>query len=158
DLYGRIGGDQSKKLAAIAGDEAAQGAGQVMEHLVKPVDGLVQMASSHLASIATAGASYLPAIMDVGDKAARVVPSAADAMPVCRYLGARLVAEACVQRALKEVPADGPPAAPGAVHNPASDDIKFTTKKADKNEIVVPQTPARRGCFLFGITLLAAML
>jgi hypothetical protein len=156
DLYGRLGGDQTKKFAAVAGEDAAAGAATVMDQLVKPVDGLVQMASSHLSAIATTASGYLPGAMDVGDKAAGMVATAADAMPVYRYLGARVVAEACVQRALLDVPPDGPVAGSAAAKNPMLDEVKYTTKKAGKDEIIVPATPARRGCFLFGVALIVA--
>lgn len=150
-LYRRSGSEQLEKFTAIAGPEAAEGAKGVMAQLMGPIDGIVKMASGSLSSIAGAAASHLPGAMNVGDKVAGVVASAADALPVYRYLGARLVAEVCAQRALGETPIDKPV---GAVHNPALDDVKYTTKKADKNDISVPAPPARRGwCLIFAVLI-----
>lgn len=145
-LYDRFRGEQVEKLSAIAGPEAADGAQQVMGQLIGPVDALVKMASGSLQAIASAATTHLPTAMNVGDKVAGVVATAADALPVYRYLGARLVAEEVARRALDEKPAAAP--LPGAAGNPATDEIKFTVKQADKNAIVVPPA-AKRGCLPF---------
>lgn len=147
DLYARFGPDQTAKFAAIAGPEAAEGATTVMGQLIGPMDQLVQMASGHLQTVATTVTSYLPSALDVGDKAAGVVATAADAMPVYRWMGARLVTEAVIAEALK---AGGGPAVADKAANPASDEIKYTTKLPGKDDIVVAAPPARRRwCFFF---------
>lgn len=151
-LYSKTGTEQVEKFAAIAGPEAAEGATGVMAQLMGPVDGIVKMASGSLSAIAGAASSHLPVAMNVGDKVAGVVASAADAMPVYRYLGARVVAEACAKRALAETPVDKPV---GASNNPAMDEVKYTTKKADKNDITVPAPPAKRGWCLIFVMMIA---
>jgi hypothetical protein len=147
DLYERLGPEQADKLAVVAGEEAAEGAKGVMAQLLGPLDGLVKMASTHLSAIADAATTHLPTALDVGDKAAGLLATGADAMPVYRYLGTRLVAEVCVARSLSEVGV-GKPA--GTPDNPALDEVKYTIKKAGRDDIQVP-APARRGgwCFLF---------
>lgn len=146
DLYARFGPEQSAKLAAVAGPEAAEGANQVMGQLLGPLDQLVQMASGHLKTVASTVTSYLPSALDVGDKAAGAVATAADALPVYRWMGACLVAEAAIAQARAEATTPG---AASAAHHPASDDIKYTTKLPGKDDIVVQAPPARRFCFLF---------
>lgn len=152
-LYAKYGPDQTSKFSAIAGAEAAQGATAVMGELLGPVDSMVKMASGSLGAIADAATAYLPGALNVGDKLAGVVASAADALPVYRYLGARVVAEAVAHQALTEVPVDQPI---GRGSNPALDEIKYTTRQRGKHDIEVPKPVAKRGgCFLFGVTLLA---
>lgn len=151
-LWQRFGPQQVQKLAAVTGEEGAQGAASVMDQLMGPLDTLVQSASGHLAGIADAVTGYLPSALDVGDKAAGMVATAADAMPVYRYLGARVVAEACIAQALKDAPSQ--PAV--SAHNPALDHVVYTTKKADKDEIAVPNPPKRRGFCLFFAVLIAS--
>jgi len=147
DLYARFGPDQTAKFAAIAGPEAAEGATTVMGQLLGPLDQLVQMASGSLQTVATTVTGYLPSALDVGDKAAGVVATAADAMPVYRWLGARLVAEQVIAQALKD---DKPLGVTSAGHNPASDQIKYTNKLPGKDDIVVAAPAARRKwCFFF---------
>lgn len=151
DLYAKYGPQQVQKFAAVAGDEAAQGAVSVFDQLMGPVDSLVQMTSTHVGPIVEAASSYVPGAMNVGDKAAGMVATAADALHVYRYLGARVVAEACVVRALAEKPSDKPAM---ATNHPAGDEIKYTTKKPGKDEIVVQQPPARRGwCLIFALMI-----
>lgn len=151
-LWQRFGPQQVEKLAAVAGPEGAQGAATVMEQLLGPLDTLVQSTSGHLSGIADAVTGYLPSAMNVGDKAAGVVATAADAMPIYRYLGSRVVAEACIAQALKDAPA----AAAVNPSNPAMDQVVYTTKKAGKDEIAVPNPPKRRGFCLFFAVLIAS--
>lgn len=153
-LYEKYKGTEGEKFKAIAGPEAAAGAEEVMGQLTGPVDGIVKMASGSLQAIANAATTHLPGAMNVGDKVAGVVSTAADAMPVYRYLGTRVVAEVIARRALSEQPPSDRPA--GASNNPALDEVKYTTKKADKNDIVVPAPPAKRGwCLIFALLLVA---
>jgi tellurite resistance protein len=96
DLFGKYGPAAAEKLGGFlpaGGVAAAQG---MMESLLAPVDGLVQRVSPHAKAAAQAVSGFLPTAMNVLDKAAGAAATAIDAMPVYRYLGARVLAESCV--------------------------------------------------------------
>lgn len=144
-LFEKFGPDQEAKLAAVAGPEEAKQAVGTMQQLIAPIETMAGMAKEHLGGIASAASGFLASALNVGDKVAGVAATGADFLQVYRFLGARLVAEACLRRALaesKEVQA------PGKAVSAAAVPIKFT-KSADD----LPDSPARRrGCFgLFGI-------
>ncbi|HHO53793.1 MAG TPA: hypothetical protein ENK18_23700 [Deltaproteobacteria bacterium] len=150
-LLDRFGADQQAKLAAVAGEEEAAQAMAMMRELSGPLDTMVGMAREHLGGIASAATGSLATAMNVGDKVAGVAATGADLLPVYRFLGARLVAEACLVRALKE---EAEAQSEAVKRSAAAQPIKYTRSAAD-----LPDAPARRrGCFGFGILLLAVGL
>jgi hypothetical protein len=96
DLFGKYGPAAADKLGGLlpaGGVAAAQG---MMGSLLAPVDGLVQRVSPYAKTAAQAVSGFLPTAMNVLDKASGAAATAIDAMPVYRYLGARVLAESCV--------------------------------------------------------------
>jgi hypothetical protein len=147
-LYEKLGDDQTAKLASIAGDEAAEGAKGVMSKLMDPLEGLVSTTSEYLGPIADAAADFAPRAMAVGDKVAGGLATAADVMPVYRFLGARLVAEHCVRQALKEI---SETVVEAEKENPALVPIKYTQAAPE-------EPPKGRGCFLWPFAILVTAL
>ena len=140
---------QLAKLAAVAGEVEAQEAESLMAKLMAPMETMVGMASEHVAPVASAAADLIPKAMAVGDKVAGVAATGADVLPVYRFMGARLVAEACLRRALDEV---GSMEAAAVSENPANVAVKYTRSADD-----LPDAPARRrGCFGLWVALLVA--
>ncbi len=147
-LFDKHQQSQIEKLAAVAGEEEAQQALSLMGKLMGPMETMVGMASEHLTPVANAAAEYIPKAMNVGDKVAGVAATGADVLPVYRFLGSRLVAEACLRRAIDEV---GTAEEHAITENPANVEIKYTRSAQD-----LPAAPVRkRGCFGLWVLLLA---
>jgi len=96
-LLQRYGPGARERLGAATG--AVAQAEPVLAELLAPIDGIIAQVGPHARRIAETVQGYLPAIGDASDKIAGVVATAADTLPVYRYLGARLAAEAVVLRA-----------------------------------------------------------
>lgn len=92
----RHGNAAASKLASLAGGEVAGQAQGMLGSLLAPVEGIVSSVRPFAGRVADAARQYLPSALDIADKAAGVVASGADALPIYRYLGARAAAEACV--------------------------------------------------------------
>lgn len=158
DLYGRFGAEPVARLTALAGAEDADGARSLLDRLMEPVGTLAASASTHLAPVAAQITAMAPGAMTAGDRIAGVAATAADLLPVYRYLGARLVAEVCVRRALAEAPADtpatdaGPARATPPVVEPSQVPIKVTRGADD-----LPEAPKRSGCLGFFVALFGAL-
>jgi hypothetical protein len=150
-LFERFGPDQQAKLAAVAGPEEAEQAMSMMQQLMAPVETMAGMAKEHLGGIANAAAGVASTALDVGDKVAGMAATGADFLQVYRFLGARLVAEACLRRAVEEskvAQVQKEKASAAAVP------VKYTRSADD-----LPDAPKRGGCFgLFGGLLLGALL
>ena len=95
-LMGKYGGDATSKLSAALGAGAAQEAQGMMGTLMGPIQGVVTQVAPYAKTIADSAKQYVPGFMTAADKVAGVVATGADALPVYKYLGARLAAEACV--------------------------------------------------------------
>jgi hypothetical protein len=139
DLFERMGEDKVQEFASVTGQSEATEAVGVMRQLIQPLDGMVQMASKYLSLMA----------------------DAAVAMPVWRYLGARLVAERAILQAVSEV-GTGETFAP-TVHDPSdpvSSPIKYSRTTESAADALPAAPPRKKGCFLktlfFGSFLLAA--
>jgi len=150
-LWEQHGPAQQAKLAAVAGDGEAAAAVGTFTQLLQPVGQMAAMAAQQVGPIASAVTGFLGQALEVGDKVAGAAATGADLLSVYKYLGARLVAEACLRQALDEakVAAAAPPASPALV------EVKYTRSAQD-----LPDAPARkRGCFLgLWVILLAAAL
>jgi hypothetical protein len=95
-LMTRYGGDASSKLGAALGAGAVQEAQGMMGALMSPIQGVLNQVAPHAQTIANSAKQYIPGFMNTADKVAGMVATGADALPVYRYLGARLAAETCV--------------------------------------------------------------
>lgn len=96
-LLQRYGQGARDRLGAATGTVAQ--AEPVLAEFLGPLDGIVAQVGPHARRIAETVQGYLPALGDGSDKIAGVIATAADALPVYRYLGARVAAEAVVLRA-----------------------------------------------------------
>ncbi len=146
-LYERFGEAQVAKLRSLAGDADADGAVGVFQRMGEAVSDLARDAGQRARPIAEAVAAAAPTAFAATDRAAGAVATAADLLPVYRFLGARLVAEVALRRALATGTA--PAAAPV---DPSLVPVAVTRGADD----LPPQTPARKGCLGFGVALLAA--
>jgi hypothetical protein len=57
---------------------------------------VVSSVAPHARRVAETASSFIPGALRIADKAAGVVATGADALPVYKYLGARAATEACV--------------------------------------------------------------
>jgi hypothetical protein len=96
-LFARYGQGAKEKLGLAAG--VVKEAEPAVAELLGPVDQIVAQVGPHARRIAETVQAYLPATGTAADKIAGTVATAADALPVYRYLGARLAAESVVLRA-----------------------------------------------------------
>jgi hypothetical protein len=160
NLHERYGADAMSRLTALAGGDESDGVRSVFDRLLEPVGSLAASASQHLGPVAAQIAAAAPGTLAAGDRVAGIAATAADLLPVYRYLGARLVAEACVRRALAESPADTPVTEglperqtppPPPVVDPSQVPIKVTRGADD-----LPETPRKSGCFGFFVALFCA--
>jgi len=160
-LFAKLGDDKLAEFTSVTGESEAKEAVGMLQTLMGPLEKMIAMASKYIGPMAEAAAANLPGALGVADKIAGVVATGADAMPVYRYLGARLAAEVAVARALEEV-GTGELFAP-TVHDPSdpvSSPIKYSTTTEDPRD-ALPEAPPRkkRGCFLkslfFGTILLS---
>lgn len=97
-LMRKYGGSLSK-LEMFAGPGAVTNASGVLGELTQPLDEVVRSVAAHSAKIATAAQRYLPQAIATAGTVAGAAATAADALPVYRFLVARLCAEAALQRA-----------------------------------------------------------
>ncbi len=95
-LMSRFGGDATSKLGAVIGGQATQEAHGVLSALMGPIQGVIDQVAPHARSVAESAKEHLPGFMSTADKVAGVVATAADTLPVYKYLGARLAAESCI--------------------------------------------------------------
>ncbi len=100
NLYQRYGNDASAKLQSIIGVEDLRNSQGILASVIQPMEGAVQKVAPLPHAIGGAAKTYVPGAMNIADKAAGIVATGADAMPVYRYLVARLTAEASAQYAL----------------------------------------------------------
>lgn len=94
-LMDKYGSSAAGKLALAGASQAAE-AQSAVGGLLGPVQNVVSQVGPHAKAIAATLQQYLPTIGNATDKVAGAVATAADALPVYRYLGARLAAESCV--------------------------------------------------------------
>ena len=94
--------DGESKFVQVTGEKVAAMAGTVQEMngvLGQTMAGL----QGHLGSIAGKLRSGLPSILSATDSITGAMATAMDALPAWRFMGARLAAEACVQRGIAVV-------------------------------------------------------
>ncbi|GEM_PF-1427744 len=101
-LFSKHEQSQAAKLATVAGGNASEAVG-MMHEMMGPIERMVSASRQYLGAVADTASNTMPGALDVADKAAGVVATGADLLPVYRYLVARLVAEYCATKALEEV-------------------------------------------------------
>lgn len=95
-IYSSHGAAAVSKIGGFIGAEGASQAQGIMGSLIAPMEQTLSAVAPHARSIASSMGSFMSTAMNVADKAAGIVATAADALPVYRYLGARVAAESCV--------------------------------------------------------------
>ncbi|MCU0693738.1 MAG: hypothetical protein MUF54_20305 [Polyangiaceae bacterium] len=101
DLYQRYGSDATSKLSSIIGRNDVESAQGILQSLMAPMENAVQQIMPYANRIADGAKAFVPGAMNVADKVASVVATGADALPVYKYLVARLAAEACAAAATR---------------------------------------------------------
>ncbi len=97
NMYQRFGHEASSKLQGIINTDDAASSQGIVQSIIQPMEDAVQKVAPYANQIANAAKQYVPSAMNVADKAAGIVATGADVMPVYRYLVARLTAEASAQ-------------------------------------------------------------
>ncbi|MFO0659522.1 MAG: caspase family protein [Polyangiaceae bacterium] len=95
-IFSSNGAAAASKLGGMVGAEGAAQAQGLMGSLIGPFEQTLSAVAPHARSIAGSMGRFMGSAMNVADKAAGVVATAADALPMYRYLGARVAAESCV--------------------------------------------------------------
>jgi hypothetical protein len=99
NMVQRYGSDAAGKLQSLIGADDLANSQGILASVMAPMESAVQRVTPFATQIAEAAKTYVPGALNVVDKAAGIVATGADAMPVYRYLVARLTAEACAQYA-----------------------------------------------------------
>ena len=94
---------QARKLATIVGAKQVQHAREHLPSLAPTVDALVACSAEHLSPFAKSAEGTLPGAGRVVDTVGDVMAAGADVLPVYRFLGLRVVAEAAVAQAAVEL-------------------------------------------------------
>lgn len=105
-LFSSRGNDMNSRFSSVVGADALAESGQVMQQFTGPLGEYVDMTKGHTGSIMGSVRNFLPSAATIGniaDSATGAVATAMDVMPVWKFLGGRVVAEACVSRAMKGV-------------------------------------------------------
>lgn len=97
-LMQKYGAEQLSRFSGLLGGKGADGVQGALAALTGPIEGTINQVRPYADKIASTAKEHLPGAMNAGDKIAGVLATAADVMPVYRYLGARLAAEAAVVR------------------------------------------------------------
>ncbi len=101
-LIERHGGDVASRFGSLGASGGFAQASGLLERLIEPLGGVVDHVGKQTSAIARRLQSISPSaatIASVADSATGAAATAVDALPVWRFLGGRLVAEACVVRA-----------------------------------------------------------
>lgn len=94
---------QSERLAQMSSGHDIGQAKEMLTEVTSQLQSVAGQASNYVKPITQAIGPYLPGMGSLGnatDKAAGAIAGAADVLPVYRYLGARLAAEAAARRAM----------------------------------------------------------
>jgi len=90
---------QLQRLTALAGGRSLGGATDMLSGLTNTIQKLVESTARHSKPITDTVGKYAGGVLSAVDAATGVAATAADVMPVYRYLGGRLAAEGAVVRA-----------------------------------------------------------
>lgn len=98
-LMDNHGGKQLERLSSLAGGRSMDGVATTLSALTGPIKTAVDAVWPHVDKIADVARRHLPGALATGDKVAGALAGVADVMPVYRYLGGRLAAEAAIVKA-----------------------------------------------------------
>lgn len=93
-----------ERFSRFAGSDAFTQATGVLGPLTAPLEKHVNQAKGHTKAVVTRIKDYLPGAMNAADSLTGVAATGLDLRPVWRFLGSRLVVEACAYRAERERP------------------------------------------------------
>ena len=99
-------GEMSSKFSSVVGADALGQATGVMDQFTAPLGEYVDRAKGHTGPIMEKVKAFIPSAataMNIADSATGAIASGVDMMPVWRFLGGRVVAEACALRAMKGI-------------------------------------------------------
>src|SRR5207245_3784618 len=99
-LMSAASGAGASRFSQVVGAEPLRQALGMIGYFRGPLEGVLEQARGVTGTLPDRLRGFVPAALNIADSAAGAAASALDAMPVWRFLGARLVAEACAQRAL----------------------------------------------------------
>lgn len=99
-LFTEIGPTQLQRLSSMAGGRSLDGAKQMLDSVMRPLEEVSAKAAPYVTPIAEGAKKYVPGALAGVDKVAGVVASGSDVLPVYRLLSARLAAESAAWRAL----------------------------------------------------------
>jgi hypothetical protein len=99
-LLGLAASDSRARFGRVVGLDAAGESGRILEGFRGPIEQYLGLAVTHAGPITAGLRSFLPSALGAADSLTGVAASTLDALPIWRFLGARLVAEACAVRAL----------------------------------------------------------
>lgn len=105
DLFDRYGALQLDRMGSLAEGRDMGGVSGMLGHLTGSIKQVIDQVTPYLATIALRAREFVPTALEVEDKVAGALATAADVLPVYRLLGGRLAAEAAVVRGRTAVPA-----------------------------------------------------
>ena len=108
-LVGKIFSSQksnmTSKMGSLLGGDKTKSATMMLDAFAGPLGKTIDEVQGHSASITSKITSFLPSgagLANLVDSGSGLAASGLDAMPVWGFLGGRVVAEACVHRAMQE--------------------------------------------------------
>jgi len=90
---------QLQRLTSVAGGRSLEGAADMLHGLTNTLQRMIETTARHTKPIADTVGKYAGGALSVMDSATGLAATAADVMPVYRYLGGRLAAEGAMVRA-----------------------------------------------------------
>ena len=93
-LAGLASSDGRSRFGRVLGFEGAGESGRILESFRAPLTQHLDMAARQLGPLSAAIKGFLPAALGVADSLTGVAAGTLDALPIWRFLGARLAAEA----------------------------------------------------------------
>jgi hypothetical protein len=99
-LAGLASGEGATRFGKVMGAEAAGQSARVLQSLRRPVEEYLDVAKGYLDPVTQSLRGFVPSALGAADSVTGVAAGALDALPIWRFLGARLSAEACGLRAL----------------------------------------------------------
>jgi hypothetical protein len=98
-LMRMVAGDGTSKFRQVMGADAAAGAAGMLEQLRRPIEEQLDQARRVVGPLTEKLKAFMPAALGFTGSVTGAMATGLDAMPIWRFLGARLAAEATVMRA-----------------------------------------------------------
>lgn len=94
-----VSGDGTSKFRQVMGEDATAGATGMLEQIRGSIEAQLDQAGRVIGPLTEKLKAFVPAALGVTDSVTGAMATGLDAMPIWRFLGARLAAEATVMRA-----------------------------------------------------------